>query len=309
MKKVLIFILAATALAATSAGILLHGIVFPHTPKSIANLRFIGFIPLPGAGQHRIFSVADYLAVHDKTLFIASTSSGAIIRVPLSADPLPRASEVMALPGTPGVHGVAFDPISGMGFASRSGADTVDVLDPHTMQIRKRIKVVSDADGIFFDPEHGLIYLANGDQQVATVIDPRTQTSVAKIKLTGKPEFAAFDPTSHMIYQNLEDINRVAAVDLAARQEIANWPIAGCTGPTGMAIDVINRRLFIVCRNKVFVAFSLRITGSSPHCRSAPVRTRLISIRSCTGFTRPAVQAYFRSSNRPAPIATASWLT
>src|SRR5258708_22871134 len=115
------------------------------------------------------------------------------------------------------------------------------------MRLAQRIPVADAPDGIFYDPANKLIYAASGDAKVATLIDPATQAKVATIPLGGVPEFAAFDSQTKLLYQSLKDTNSVAAVDLATRSVTQRWPLDGCLGPSGMAIDTAQRRLFVVC--------------------------------------------------------------
>jgi YVTN family beta-propeller protein len=170
--------------------------------------------------------------------------------------------------GPPATHGVVVDPASGLAYVTRSEVNTVDVFDPATMRLVKRIAVADDPDGIFYDPANRRIYAASGDAKVATVIDPATQAKVATIPLAGVPEFAAFDGQTSLLYQNLKDTNSVAAIDLAKRSVTGRWPLDRCLGPSGMAIDAAHRRLFMACSgNAQLVIFSLdshRVTSSLP---------------------------------------------
>jgi DNA-binding beta-propeller fold protein YncE len=66
------------------------------------------------------------------------------------------------------------------------------------------------------------------------------------------------DSETGVLYQNLEDINSIVAIDLVKRAVIGQWSLAPCEGPSGMAIDSEQRRLFAVCsRNATFVVFDL----------------------------------------------------
>jgi DNA-binding beta-propeller fold protein YncE len=82
--------------------------------------------------------------------------------------------------------------------------------------------------------------------------------TVATIQLPGKPGFPAFDARTGLLYQNLEDINSLAAIDLGKRSVVGQWPLAPCKGPSGVAIDSGQRRLFAVCSgNARLVVFDL----------------------------------------------------
>jgi len=93
---------------------------------------------------------------------------------------------------------------------------------------------------------------------MATLIDPEKRATVGTIQLPGKPEFPAMDSESGLLFQNLKDTNEVAAIDVGQRSVIGQWPLAPCEGPSGMAIDSEQRRLFAVCSgNAKLVVFDL----------------------------------------------------
>jgi DNA-binding beta-propeller fold protein YncE len=120
------------------------------------------------------------------------------------------------------------------------------------------IPVAGDADAIIYDPRNKLIYVVNGDPKLATVIDPDKRASVGTISLPGKPEFPAIDAKTGLLYQNLNDVNSVAAINLAQKSVTGQWSLAPCEGPTGMAIDSEHRRLFAVCsHNALLVVFDI----------------------------------------------------
>jgi DNA-binding beta-propeller fold protein YncE len=176
----------------------------------------------------------------------------------LRVQALPGPADVSVFESEPAAHGVVVDPTSDLAFVTRSAANTVDVFDPRTMRLVKRIPVAEDPDGIFYDPLIKLAYVASSDAMLATLIDPSSQKSVGTIPLGGKPEFAAFDPETGLLYQNLEDANAVVAIDLAKRRVVQRWPLTGCEMPTGMAVDAADRRLFIACgKSSKLVIFDL----------------------------------------------------
>jgi DNA-binding beta-propeller fold protein YncE len=237
------------------AGGFAGSLIYPGTPGAARSLKFQGYIPLPtGAG----LNVLDYLTVNRADLFVTNVSSGSVYKIALHGAALPSVADITVLAGPPSPHGVAVDPTSGRAFVTRSEANTVDVFDPATMRLVKRIPVADDADGIFYDPADKLIYAASGDAKVATVIDPASQTKVATIALGGVPEFAAFDAKTGLMHQNLKDANSMVTVDLAKRSVTQREPLDPCLGPSGMAIDPAQRRLFVVCSgNARLVVFNL----------------------------------------------------
>ena len=259
--RVALWVLAALALIVSG---LAARLIYPGTPSAARSLTFLGYVPLPNGG---VLNVLDYLAISGPDLFVTSPSSGDVYRIALHGTAVP-AGPVAVLAGLPATHGVVIDPASRLAYVTRSETNTVDVFNPATMRLVKRIPVAEDPDGIFYDPADKLIYAASGDARVATLIDPASQTKVATIPLGGEPEFAAFDAETGLMYQNLKDANSVVAVDLARRSVTQRAPLDPCLGPSGMAIDTAQRRLFVVCSgNARLVVFNLethRVTESLP---------------------------------------------
>jgi DNA-binding beta-propeller fold protein YncE len=229
-------------------------LVYPGTPAKSRFMKFVGYIELPKGGQ---LNVLDYLTLNGNTLFVTSESSGGLIKIALDSNRL-AASAVSEMPGAGEAHGVALLPGANIGFITRSKENVVDVFNPNSLQQLGRIPVAEDADAILYVRSAKLVYVANGDAKLATLIDPETHATVGIIPLPGKPEFAALDSQTGLLYQNLEDRNLVAAIDLDKRIVIGQWSLAPCEGPSGMAIDSEQRRLFTVCSgNATLVVFDL----------------------------------------------------
>jgi DNA-binding beta-propeller fold protein YncE len=258
MKVLKYLVIGASALVLAGLAFSVSQFAIPFTPQSTASLRFVGFISLPKAAGAGPLSALDYLTVHDRNLYVATIMPGAVYKVPLDGETLATSAQVVRLDGKPSAHGVAFDPIGRLGYISRSDANTVDVFDPETMHVVKSIAIDADADGIFYNPFSKLVYVANGEPKLASLIDPFKTALVGTIGLEGVPEYAAIDPTTHRLFQNLFDVNALAMVDLDGRKVVDRWPLDGCEGPAGMALDAVNRRLFIACqKNAVMAVFNM----------------------------------------------------
>ena len=255
MKKIL-KIVARVALAVIGvAALVLIYLVYVGTPSRSRFMSFQGFIELPKTGR---LNVLDYLTLRDHILFVTAESSGNVFKVTLDPATQTTAVNISTLPGGGAVHGVMLMPSQNLAFVTRSEENTIDVFDPASLQQIKRIPVADDADAILYDPTSKLVYVADGDAHLATLIDPATQTTVGTIALEAKPEYPALDTHTGLLYQNLNDTNMVAAINLAQRSIVGKWSIAPCEGPTGMAIDSEQRRLFAVCsHNAKLVVFDL----------------------------------------------------
>jgi YVTN family beta-propeller protein len=90
----------------------------------------------------------------------------------------------------------------------------------------------------------------NGRSKSATVIDAKTGKVAATIPLPGKPEFAIADGKGH-IYNNSEDTSEIVEIDAAKATVSKKFSLSPCDGPSGMAYDPKDRRLFSVCSNRV----------------------------------------------------------
>ena len=237
---------------------LLLWLTFPGTPGGASTLKFDGFITLPKGKGARTLTVLDYLSIDGRNLYVSNVSTGAIYKIELGSDAMPGTNDVSLFELEPAAHGIAIDPVSHLGYATHSEANTVDVFDPSGMQLIKRIAVADDPDGIFYLPGLKLIYAVSGDAKLATLIDPARQSAVGIIPLGGKPEFAAFDQRSGLVYQNLRDTSELALVDVAGRKVESRWSLQGCEGPTGLALDEAKNRLFIGCSgNSKLAVFDL----------------------------------------------------
>jgi DNA-binding beta-propeller fold protein YncE len=245
---------------------ILAALVFPARPQPSHGLHFAGFISLPKTGK--LLSVLDYLTVDGPRLYVSSEATGDVYQVPLGAGALPPPSAIRVAAGAGAAHGVVIDPASRLAFVTRSDTNHVDVFDPSSLATVKSIPVADDVDGAIFDPADKLVYAVSGDPHLASLIDPATQADVGTIPLGGKPEFAVFDPQTRLIYQNLEDVGVVAVVDAARRAVVDRWSLGPCQGPTSIALDLADRRLFAVCsKNALMVVMDLashRIVASLP---------------------------------------------
>jgi DNA-binding beta-propeller fold protein YncE len=154
------------------------------------------------------------------------------------------------IPDTEGVHGVALAPEFGRGFTSNGRSSTVTIFDLKTLKALQTVKAGEGPDAIVYDPASKRVFTFNGRGQDTTAIDAATGTVAGTIALGGKPEFAVADGEGH-IYNNLEDKSTVVEIDSHQLSVTHRWPLAPCEEPSGMAMDVEHRRLFIGCHNQM----------------------------------------------------------
>lgn len=150
------------------------------------------------------------------------------------------------VPNTQGVHGVALVPKLKHGYASNGQDNSVAVFDLATLKEVDRIKVGTKPDVIIFDPEVNRVFTMNAGSNDATAIDVATGKIAGTVALGGKPEFAVADGKG-TIFVNIEDTAEIVAFDAKALTVKTRWSLKPCESPSGLAIDLKNRRLFSAC--------------------------------------------------------------
>jgi YVTN family beta-propeller protein len=156
---------------------------------------------------------------------------------------------VGAITGLQGTHGVALDSAGKYGYISDGRANAVVVFDRKTLKTVTSIPAGTNPDGIAYEPVTKTVWAFNGRSNSATVIDAKSQKAVATIPLPGRPEFPVADGKGN-VYDNIESKNEIVRFDAAGHKMTAEWPLAGCDSPSGLAIDTASRRLFSVCDGK-----------------------------------------------------------
>lgn len=154
------------------------------------------------------------------------------------------------IPDTAGVHGIALAPELGRGFTSNGRAGTVTIFDAKTLAVIGQVNAGQNPDAIVYDPASRRVFAMNGRSSDTTAIDAATGKVAGTVALGGKPEFAVADGRGR-IYVNLEDKSQEVVLDSQKMTVVARWPLAPCEEPTGLAMDLVHRRLFAGCSNKL----------------------------------------------------------
>lgn len=194
-------------------------------------------ISLPGEGGY------DYLFIDQPNNKLYVSHSTTVNVMDLNTEKL-----VGTISNMQGNHGVALAPLAGKGFISDGKANAVVVFDIATLKTIATIPLKGKKpDAIVFDPFSNQVFAFNGGSNNASVIDVNSLKEVGLIALNGAPEFAVADGKGK-IYNNLEDKNILKVIDTKSMSAIAAYPLTPCGGPTGLAIDTINMRIFTACR-------------------------------------------------------------
>jgi YVTN family beta-propeller protein len=165
-------------------------------------------------------------------------------------------------PGTSGVHGVALAPERKLAFTSNGRSNNVSVFDLNTNEKLADVKTGAAPDAIAYDPASGKILCMNHRGGTVTLISlgadgkrfTPEQLTPEELQVGGALEFVVTDGDGHA-FVNVEDKNEVVEFDTRSPKVLHHWPTGSGEGPTGLAIDVKRRRLFVGCggNNKMVV--------------------------------------------------------
>src|SRR5206468_1182482 len=163
----------------------------------------------------------------------------------------PDAGKVVGdIPDTPGVHGIQIAPSLNRGFISNGRGNNVTIFDLKTLKTISQTQTGENPDSIRYEPLSGRVFTFNGRSNNSTAIDAKTGNVAGTIAMGGKPEFSVADGKGK-IYVNIEDTSEVVEIDAAKLAVTKRYSLKPCDGPSGLAIDTKNRRLFSVCGNRL----------------------------------------------------------
>jgi hypothetical protein len=187
----------------------------------------------------------DYLTVDSaaRRLYVSHNTHVAVIDI--------DAQKVVGdIPDTSGVHGIAIAPDLNRGFTSNGRANNVTIFDLKTLKAISQVPTGMNPDSIRFESTSNRVFAFNGTSKNTTAIDAKAGTVAGTIALGGKPEFSVADGKGK-VYVNIEDTAEIVEIDAAKLSVTKRYSLAPCQDPSGLAIDVKNRRLFSVCGNRV----------------------------------------------------------
>jgi len=159
----------------------------------------------------------------------------------------PDAGNVVGkIEGLHGVHGIAVAPELNKGFITNRATSSVTVFDLKTLQKTGELAAGKNPDAVCYDPKTKRVVAMNHNGNDATAIDAKTNEIVATFPLGPAPEFCVVDGAGKM-YVNLEGSSETLEIDVAKPEVTRRVSLAPAEGPTGLAIDVKNKKLFAAC--------------------------------------------------------------
>src|SRR3954470_19706940 len=165
-----------------------------------------------------------------------------------------------------GVHGVAVAPDFGKGFITNGQSNSVTIFDLKTLAKIGEPQTGQNPDSVCYEPKTKHIFTFNGKSGDSTAIDPKTNEIIKSFPVGDKPEGCAADGSGKM-YVNLEDSSEIVEIDATKPAVTRHASVAPCEGPTGIAIDVKNKKLFSACGNKMMAVIdipTLKVVATPP---------------------------------------------
>jgi YVTN family beta-propeller protein len=188
----------------------------------------------------------DHLAFVPKnqTIFIAALGNNTIEVVDLKIKKV-----IHTIKGLHEPQGIKYLTEGNIVFVANGAIGECDIYNADTYQLITSIKMPGgDADNVRYDITTGKIFVGYGDGGIA-VIDAKTFKLLADIKLPGHPESFQLSADSKIIFVNVPDAQMLATIDLDKNLITNKWKIEVAKANFPMALDEINHRLFIGCRN------------------------------------------------------------
>lgn len=231
--------------------------------KRIVSFSMLAAITFTGHAQFKItnsFKIAglggwDYIAIQPNSNRVFTSHGGKVnILDKTTGDSLGF------IPGTIGVHGIAFVPSLNKGYTSNGKLNNVFVFDLKTFAILDSIATGKNPDAIFYDDFSKKLITCNGRSNDLTFIDPVTQKVVATVAIGGKPETAVSNDAGK-IFVNVEDKNEIVVIDTKTFKVENHWSLLPGEAPTGLVIDTKTKRLFAACGDNNFLVILDAETG------------------------------------------------
>jgi YVTN family beta-propeller protein len=144
------------------------------------------------------------------------------------------------------VHGIAIADDLGKGFITNGSSNSVTIFDLKTLAKTGEPTAGKNPDAVCYEPKTKHVFAINHSGNDASVIDAKTGEVLKSIPTGNSGEFCVADGAGKL-YVNLEASNEVIEIDAAKNEVTRRTSILPCEGPSGLAIDVKDKKLFSVC--------------------------------------------------------------
>lgn len=159
------------------------------------------------------------------------------LRTGSATDKIVAGQRVHAALAIPGTHEV---------LSTNGETNNATLFDGRTGRVLATIPTGTRPDAAAYDPATRTAWVMNPGSGDVTVIDPGTAKVLATVPVGGSLEMGEADGRGRM-YINIEDKNEVAVIDTRVRKVVRRFPLQGCDGPSGIALDRKANQIISAC--------------------------------------------------------------
>jgi YVTN family beta-propeller protein len=188
-----------------------------------------------GDGGWDLLSVAPL----DQRLYVAHGDGVTAfdLRTGKATDKIVAGQRVHAAVAIPGTHEV---------LSTNGETNNATLFDGLTGRVRATIPTGTKPDAAAYDPATKTVWIMNPGSGDVTVVDPASAKVLATVPVGGSLEMGEADGRG-LMYVNVEDRNDVVVLDTRARKVVRRFPLQGCDGPSGIAIDTKTNEIVSAC--------------------------------------------------------------
>jgi DNA-binding beta-propeller fold protein YncE len=171
----------------------------------------------------------------------------------------PDAGKVVGtIPQLHGVHGIAIANDLNRGFITNGSntSNSVTIFDLKTLAKIGEPAAGKGPDAVCYESKTKRVFAINHGGADATAIDAKTGEVLKSIPTGATGEFCVSDGNGNL-FVNLEDSSELLHIDAAKMEVVQKMSLAPGEGPSGLAIDVKNKKLFSVCGNKMMIVIDI----------------------------------------------------
>jgi DNA-binding beta-propeller fold protein YncE len=145
-------------------------------------------------------------------------------------------------------QGIGFDAESNRLAVADDGDGSVRLYDGTSLQQTARVYLKDDADNVRYDSSSHHFWVGYGEGGLAE-IDPKNGSKISDVKLESHPESFQLETRGTRIFVNLPSAGYVGVVDRQAGKITTRFTLRGARANFPMALDEVDKRLFIGCRS------------------------------------------------------------
>ncbi len=157
--------------------------------------------------------------------------------------------KIGTIPNLQGVHGVIAVPEFGRGITTNGRSNNVTIFDLKTLKPIIELPTGKNPDALLYDKFSKRVFVFNHSDVTTTAIDIENGKVAGTVDVGGGALEAGATDENGTIFVNLEDAAEIVSFDAKTLAIKNRWKLTGCEEPTGLAIDMKNKRLFSVCHS------------------------------------------------------------